>query len=380
MSERLLRLVCTVGAAALAAQAVLAPGLALAVPEPPGPGERTVAELLTDLQQLYREAERSTEAYNATEERLKRRRAETRRLDAELAKARLSLQDSRGAVGRLARQQYQGSTGTDVSSYVRLLLARDPQHALDQGHVIGRLARSRAETVGRLESGERRADGLARAARAALDDQLTLAERRKKERDAVGRRLDDVEELLASLTADQLAALAALEKKGVAQAQEALLASGAIGEDGKPRKPSKEGGRAVRYALRQIGKPYEWGAEGPRTYDCSGLTSEAWGHAGTAIPRTSEEQWARLPRIPLTELRPGDLVIYFPEATHVAMYLGEGKVVQAPRTGEKVKISPIASFPVLGAVRPDSPDSRERPARPYAPATSARKAPVLSGS
>ncbi|MER6952752.1 C40 family peptidase [Streptomyces sp. NPDC000618] len=386
MSGRLLRLACTVGAAALAAQAVLAPGLALAVPEPPEPGERTVAELLTDLQQLYREAERSTEAYNATEERLKQRRAETRRLDAELAKARLSLQDSRGAAGRLARQQYQGSTGTDVSSYVRLLLARDPQHALDQGHVIGRLARSRAETVGRLESGERRADGLARAARAALDDQLTLAERRKQERDAVGRRLDDVEELLASLTADQLAALAELERKGVAQAQEALLASGAIGEDGKPRKPSKEGGRAVRYALRQIGKPYEWGAEGPRTYDCSGLTSEAWGHAGTPIPRTSEEQWARLPRIPLTELRPGDLVIYFPEATHVAMYLGEGKVVQAPRTGEKVKISPIASFPVLGAVRPDSPDSpdsRERPDSPeraYAPATSARKAPVLSGS
>ncbi|MGW1782146.1 C40 family peptidase [Streptomyces sp. NPDC002143] len=383
MSGRLLRLVGTVGAAALAAQAVLAPGLAMAVPEPPEPGERTVAELLTDLQQLYREAERSTEAYNATEERLKQRRAETRRLDAELAKARLSLQDSRGAAGRLARQQYQGSTGTDVSSYVRLLLARDPQHALDQGHVIGRLARSRAETVGRLESGERRADGLARAARAALDDQLTLAERRKKERDDVGRRLDDVEELLASLTAAQLAALAELEQKGVAQAQEELLASGAIGEDGKPRKPSKEGGRAVRYALRQIGKPYEWGAEGPRTYDCSGLTSEAWGHAGTPIPRTSEEQWARLPRIPLTELRPGDLVIYFPEATHVAMYLGEGKVVQAPRTGEKIKISPVASFPVLGAVRPDSPDRPDIPDSPerrYAPATSARKAPVLSGS
>ncbi len=105
--------------------------------------------------------------------------------------------------------------------------------------------------------------------------------------------------------------------------------------------------------MDQIGKPYEWGAEGPRSYDCSGLTSEAWIHAGTPIPRTSQEQWARLRRIPLKELRPGDLVIYFPEATHVAMYLGDGTVVQAPRTGEKVKISPIASNPVLGAVRPD---------------------------
>jgi cell wall-associated NlpC family hydrolase len=77
------------------------------------------------------------------------------------------------------------------------------------------------------------------------------------------------------------------------------------------------------------------------------------------IPRTSEEQWALLPRIPLKELRPGDLVVYFPDATHVGMYLGKGKIVQAPRTGEKIKVSPIASNPILGAVRPDQ-DSEAR--------------------
>ncbi|MET7651277.1 NlpC/P60 family protein [Streptomyces sp. NPDC005486] len=324
---------------------------------------RTVAELLTELQRLYQEAERATEAFNATEEQLERRRAETGRLDADLVKARLSLHRSRGAAGRLARQQYQGST--DISPYVRLLLARDPQHALDQGHLIGQLARERAGTVGRLASGERRADGLARKARAVLDEQLTLTERRKKERDDVRRRLDDVEKLLASLNAEQLTALAELEKHGVAQAQERLVASGALAED---HKPSKEGAKAVRYAVRQLGKPYEWGAEGPGSYDCSGLTSEAWGHAGTPIPRTSEEQWARLPRIPLKELRPGDLVIYFPGATHVALYLGRGKVVQAPRTGEKVKITEIAAQPVLGAVRPDAPPAQA----PGAPATDPR--------
>ncbi len=109
----------------------------------------------------------------------------------------------------------------------------------------------------------------------------------------------------------------------------------------------------MRFAVEQLGKPYEWGAEGPASYDCSGLTSVAWQRAGTAIPRTSQEQWARLERVPLNELRPGDLVVYFPEATHVAMYLGDGKVVQAPRPGAEVKVSPIAANPVLGAVRPD---------------------------
>ncbi|MFF4275046.1 NlpC/P60 family protein [Streptomyces sp. NPDC001536] len=349
MSGRLLRLACT---AAIAAGTALAPVPATAVPEP---GERTVTELLTDLQRLYREAERATETYNATEEKLKKQKAEVLRLDTALARARLSLHDSRGAAGRLARQQYQNST--DISPYVRLLLARDPQHALDQGHVIGQLAKERAETVGRLTGSEKKAGDLAREARKALDAQLTLAARQKKDRDGVRKKLHDVEELLASLSEEQLRDLARFEEDEITEAQDDLIASGALSDE--DRKPSDQGDRALRYAMDQLGKPYKWGAEGPKEYDCSGLTSEAWGHAGTPIPRTSEEQWARLPRIPLKELRPGDLVVYFPDATHVGMYLGKGKIVQAPRTGEKVKVSPIASNPILGAVRPD----QEREAR-----------------
>ncbi|MGN9760573.1 NlpC/P60 family protein [Streptomyces sp. SD31] len=350
MSGRFLRLACMAAATATATTAatLLPPAPAAAAPAPE-PRARSTAELLTDLQRLYRKAEQATETYNATEEKLKKQRTEVARLDAALARARLSLRDSRGAAGRLARQQYQNTT--DISPYVRLLLARDPQHALDQGHVIGRLARERAETVGRLTGMEKKADELARQARKALDAQLALAERQKKDRDAVRKRLKKVEELLASLTAAQLTALAEFEKQGIAKSQRAFMASGALAKD--DHKPSPEARRAIRYARKQLGKPYKWGAEGPKSYDCSGLTSEAWAHAGTPIPRTSQEQWAQLDRVPLTELRPGDLVVYFPDATHVALYLGKGKVVQAPRTGEKIKISPIASNPVLGAVRPE---------------------------
>ncbi|MFF5977237.1 NlpC/P60 family protein [Streptomyces olindensis] len=378
MSGKLLRLVCV---AATAAGTVLAPGPATAAPGP-DTEQREIAGLLTDLQKLYRKAEQATEAYNATEDKLTKQRAETDRLDRALARARLSLYDSRGAAGRLARQQYQSSTG--ISPYVRLLLARDPQHAIDQGHVIARLARERADTIGRLTGDERRAHDLAREARKALDRRLALTERRRKERDEVRARLAKVEELLASLTPDQLTAVAELEQDGVTKAQRKFLASGALGANGTSggnedssdsgkgsggsqnsvRRPTAEGGRAVRYAVRQLGKPYEWGAEGPRSYDCSGLTSQAWAEAGTPIPRTSQEQWEQLERIPLSELRPGDLVVYFPEATHVALYLGDGMVVQAPRPGAEIKVSPIAANPVLGAVRPD-PDGK--PLRRYEP-------------
>ncbi|MCW1096455.1 NlpC/P60 family protein [Streptomyces sp. RS2] len=356
MSGRLLRLVCT---AAVAAGIVLAPVPAAAEPAPGTADDRTVAELLTGLQQLYREAEKATETYNGTEERLREQRAEVRRLDAELARTRTSLHDSRGAAGRLARQQYQSSGS--LSPYLRLLLARDPQHAVDQGHVIGRLARERVETVGRLTGDEKRADELSRRSREALGRQAALAERQERERDGVRERLRAVEAMLASLTPEQLAALAELESSGVAEEQERFLASGALGDDAKP---SPGGESAVRFAVEQLGKPYEWGAEGPASYDCSGLTSVAWERAGTPIPRTSQEQWARLDHVPLDELRPGDLVVYFPEATHVALYLGDGMVVQAPRPGADVKVSPIAANPVLGAVRPDP---GGEPVRRYTP-------------
>ncbi|MFI9151867.1 NlpC/P60 family protein [Streptomyces sp. NPDC053367] len=345
MSGRLLRLVCT---AAVAAQAVLVAAPATAAPEPDPAGRRPVAELLTDLQRLYRQAEQATEAYNATEERLREQRARVARLDGELARVRLSLHDSRGAAGRLARQQYQSST--DISPYVRLLLARDPQQALDQGHVIGRLARDRAETVGRLTGTERKAHELARKARGALDRQLTLARKQQKQRNDVRNRLADIEGLLAGLTPEQLTALAEFEKKGIDEAQREIMS--APGAPATSLEPSRAGDTALRFAVQQIGKPYEWGAEGPMTYDCSGLTSQAWAKAGVPIPRTSQEQWAELPHIPLSDLRPGDLVIYHPEATHVALYLGEGMIVHAPRTGERVKVAPLASLPVLGAVSP----------------------------
>ncbi|TYR51600.1 C40 family peptidase [Streptomyces parvus] len=317
---------------------------ALAAPEAP----RSVAALLRELQTRYQAAEEASETYNATAEKLKERTARLKKVNADLAKARSALEVSRGDAGRLAREQYQGRT--EFSAYLRLLLAHDPQQALDQSHVVGRLAANRAATVDRLTDAARRADRLAAASRKALDQQKKLAARQKKQRDAVNGKLREVEGLLATLSEEQIDQLAGLEQQGVDKAQRELVASGALSST---RPPTRQGGDAVTYAVRQIGKPYVWGAEGPDSFDCSGLTSQAWSAAGRTIPRTSQEQWKRLPRVPVSALRPGDLVIYFPKATHVALYIGDGLVVQAPRPGAKVKVSPLASNPLLGAVRPD---------------------------
>ncbi|MDX3060409.1 C40 family peptidase [Streptomyces sp. NE06-03E] len=350
MSRRFARTLCT---AALAAVVAASPAVAEPSGPPPAPGPaagapQSVAGLLKQLQTLYRQAEEAGEVYNGTEVELRKRTAEARKVHAELARARAALGAGRRDAGRLARDQYQGRT--DFSVYMQLLLSDDPSRALEQSHVIERAQAGRSAVVDRLTGAEKHAEVLEAKSRKAREQQRLLAARQKQQRDTVQTRLKGIEAMLASLSAEQLAAVAALEEKNIGAAQDALTASGALSS---VRPPTEEGGAAVRYAVEQIGKPYVWGAEGPDSYDCSGLTSQAWSAAGRDIPRTSQEQWAELPKVPIGSLRPGDLVVYFPKATHVALYIGNGLVVQAPRPGATVKVSPLASNPLLGAVRPD---------------------------
>jgi hypothetical protein len=117
--------------------------------------------------------------------------------------------------------------------------------------------------------------------------------------------------------------------------------------------PSPKAARAVRYALAQVGKPYVWGAEGPGSFDCSGLTWRAWQHAGVAIPRTAAGQLQGLPRV-RGKLRAGDLVIYRtngPSRRHVAMVVAPRLMVEARRSGVPVKVTRLRGA-WLGAVRP----------------------------
>ncbi|MFJ9642576.1 C40 family peptidase [Streptomyces sp. NPDC101206] len=309
--------------------------------------------MVSRLQGLYRQAEEAAEAHNAAEAALKVRQEEERRLGTDLGRARAALGVERAAAGRIAREQYQGARG--LSPYARMLLTGDLRAAQDQRRLAARESARQAGILARLARGERRADVLATAARKALDAQQAGAARQKRLKDEADLRLREVERMLSALSADELARVGAREAADTAAAQRELLASGRLGAPAaaRTRTPTEAGSTALAYATAQIGKPYVWGAEGPGAFDCSGLTSQAWAHAGRAIPRTSQEQWAQLPRVPLDRLRPGDLVVYFPTATHVALYVGDGKVIQAPRPGAAVKVSPIAANPLLGAVRPD---------------------------
>lgn len=107
---------------------------------------------------------------------------------------------------------------------------------------------------------------------------------------------------------------------------------------------SEQAKNAVAWAYSKLGLPYVWGGTGPNGYDCSGLTSQAWLNAGVEIPRTAQQQFNACQRIDYADMQPGDLIFFGSgpgHITHVAMYVGDGQMIEAPRPGKSIQIGPV---------------------------------------
>ncbi|MEV6349490.1 NlpC/P60 family protein [Actinoplanes sp. NPDC051851] len=113
-----------------------------------------------------------------------------------------------------------------------------------------------------------------------------------------------------------------------------------------------KGGRAAQKACDLIGKPYVFGSEGPNSYDCSGLTKAAWASVGVSLEHYTKDQWNSTKAVSRSELKPGDLVFYYSDVHHVAIYIGGGMVVHAPHTGDYVRMATIDRGPIAGYRRP----------------------------
>ncbi|WP_236060010.1 C40 family peptidase [Actinacidiphila acididurans] len=346
--------------------------------DPPAAAPVALPQLLAQLQSLYSQAESATEAYDRAARDAATLRARANAIDAQLADQKVAVAGSRAEAGLIARQMYQDG---GMSPYLSMLAGQTPQDFFGQQHIIQRAAGHQKDVVTRLTAGEAKLKDLNTQAQRALDRAEHAQALQQANRTRVQNQLKQVEALLAGLSGSQIGQLQALEQQGTDKAQQQFLASRTLGAGWQTRAPSSAGDRAIAYAYQQLGKPYVWGAQGPDAFDCSGLTSQAWLHAGVVIPRTSQEQWAQLPHVPLDQLRPGDLVIYFSGASHVAIYIGDGLVIQAPRPGAFVKVSPIAANPVLGAVRPDPGDQPlPRYTVPPIPKQAEAPTPITSGN
>ncbi|MCL9793735.1 C40 family peptidase, partial [Frankia sp. AgKG'84/4] len=119
-----------------------------------------------------------------------------------------------------------------------------------------------------------------------------------------------------------------------------------------PKLGSGGAATVVREAYAQLGKPYVWGAEGPNTFDCSGLTQWVWQKGGVGLSHYTGSQWNEGRRVGRAELLPGDLVFFDADLGHVGIYVGAGKMIHAPRTGEVVRVENVWWSNFQGGVRP----------------------------
>ncbi len=172
-------------------------------------------------------------------------------------------------------------------------------------------------------------------------------------------------ELIGELTGDQaglrtrMKVLASREKdlRGQSRASDGRLGKAAsvladLEAKAEAKRIAAIGGPAVAYAKAQVGKAYVWGAAGPNSFDCSGLTMAAYAQAGISLPHNSQAQYNSGRRISESELRPGDLVFYYSPISHVGIYVGDGQVVNALNPGSGVQVSGLHDMPYVGAVRP----------------------------
>ena len=124
------------------------------------------------------------------------------------------------------------------------------------------------------------------------------------------------------------------------------------GLDARAPSGSGSGAAVVRAAMSKLGSPYSYGAAGPNTFDCSGFTMWAWSQVGVSLPHSSSMQYSVLPKVSMSQLQLGDLVFSYSPIHHVGIYIGGGKFIHSPHSGDVVKITAIAGYPVVGAARP----------------------------
>ncbi|QKW11015.1 C40 family peptidase [Streptomyces sp. NA04227] len=331
------------------------PGSSADKPEPTdgSPPEPDVESARLDavrkkLDKLYHEAGVATDAYNSAEEKADQQSRRIITLAERIITGQSRLDQLRARVGAAARAQYRGGGLPDEA---KLILSDDPSSFLEG---TDRLRQGQQGTKGLLAELNRTQKELRDYTKDAQQQWKKLESNRKAKAAAqqkVKKRIAEAEKLESKLEKEERERLKALEKAAQSKAQAAWLDSGILDEI--KGKASASGKKALDYASEQLGKPYQWGAEGPKTYDCSGLTSQAWLSAGHAIPRTSQEQWRQLPRIDIRDMRPGDLIIYHDDASHVGMYIGNGSIIHAPRPGRHVTVAGAGSMSILGVVRPD---------------------------
>ncbi|MFC0005102.1 C40 family peptidase [Micromonospora siamensis] len=315
----------TTALAALAGVAVvLTGGATVAHAEP------SVTEIEQQIDRDWNRLEPIIEQHNATRADLAVKRRQADALARRIEPLQLQVDLAMNQVSGLAAEAYKGD---NLSAVNALLASRTPSEVVDGLELLDRFADRQQRQV------------------------RTVAQLR----DELAAQKQPLDRMVAQLTRTeaQLAAKKRQINAEIDRLQKLRLTTYGNGGGGPLRPapcpatwPGGDAGAVVKFACAQIGKPYVWGAEGPNAFDCSGLVLAAWAKAGVSLPHNARQQRQVTARVSRADLRPGDLVFYYPDLHHVGMYVGNGWVVHASQAGVPIKMKRVDDGPVNSYGRP----------------------------
>ncbi|MFD5862117.1 C40 family peptidase [Streptomyces chartreusis] len=326
----------------------------------------SLEEVEKKVDDLYRQAESATEKYNSAKDKTTKQRKRVDTLLDDVAKRTQKLNEAREELGRNAAAQYR--TGAAAPDTATFLLADNPQDYFDQTQLMDRMTGRQKESVDDYFTQQSETMEKRREATQSLETLTDSQNDLKSAKATVQQKLSDARELLSKLTAEEKARLAAIEKRKQeeaarkaaelarqqAEAERQRQEEAAAAQQQESTQPPADSGssdsssssdssyatkaeKALAFARSQIGKPYVWGATGPDSYDCSGLTQAAWKAAGVDIPRVTYDQVNAGTTVSLSNAQPGDLVFFYDDVTHVGIYIGNGMMIHAPKPGAYVR-------------------------------------------
>ncbi|HZX07837.1 C40 family peptidase [Kribbella sp.] len=332
---------------AVAAGVILIQGAANADPAP------TMSEAKKQVADLQHQAEVAGESANALRGQISAAQARVNALKSGIAKQQAQVDAVKRQIGSLAVAGYQTS---GISTTAQLLLSTNPDQFLSQASTAQAFAGQQNAALRRYQLAQGKLTDLQASEQTELGALQAVQAKQTGFVNQLNSNLDKAQGVLDKLSA--------ADRKRIEQ-ENARAA-----ENARKQRPTRSGDRtstdtnipnipasgrgaiAINAALSQLGDPYVWGAAGPSSYDCSGLTMYAWGKAGVSLSHSAAAQSGEGRPISRSELQPGDLVFYYTPISHVALYLGNGRIVHAPRPGKSVEIAPMNEMPIAAMVRP----------------------------
>jgi cell wall-associated NlpC family hydrolase len=313
--------------------AVFASG-AGAAPQP------TVSQVQAKINQLTSQFDKVSEQLDQASQQLSAAQTKLSQVRVRLNHANAQFQAAQSNMAATAAAAFEDTGATSIGG---VLTSGDPSVVLQQGSLLMELSGNRSAQTKQLLTDASQLAGVEQEVSRTETGVAGLKRQLSDHKTSLGKLIDTQKATLASLTVPQQQTV-----------QTNSIGAGGTTSATYSGTTSTQGGKAVAFAYDQLGKPYQWGATGPGSYDCSGLAQAAWAAAGVSIPRTTYAQWAALPHISTSALEPGDL-LYFDGIGHVAIYVGGGDIIDAPQTGMDVQKIPLAGWyksTLVGAARP----------------------------